>query len=40
MKIFCLLTIAMTLSLAAIAQAQSDDLGMFKGRKRSELPDN
>jgi len=32
--------IAITLSLAAIVQAQPDDLGMFKGRKRSELPDN
>jgi hypothetical protein len=36
----CLLTIAITLSLTAIVQAQPDDLGMFKGRKRSELPDN
>jgi hypothetical protein len=36
----CLLTITITLSLTAIVQAQPDDLGMFKGRKRSELPDN
>ena len=40
MKKVSLLTIAITLSLAAIVQAQPDDLGMFKGRKRSELPDN
>ena len=40
MKKVCLLTIAITLSLATIVQAQPDDLGMFKGRKRSELPDN
>ena len=40
MKKICLLTIAITLSLATIVQAQPDDLGMFKGRKRSELPDN
>jgi hypothetical protein len=40
MKKVCLLAIAITLSLAAIVQAQPNDLGMFKGRKRSELPDN
>jgi hypothetical protein len=36
----CLLTIAIILSLGAIVQAQPDDFGMYKGRKRSELPDN
>ena len=40
MKKVFLLTIAITLSLAAIVQAQPDDPGMFKGRNRSELPDN
>jgi hypothetical protein len=40
MQKVCLLAIAINLSLAAIVQAQPDDLGMFKGRKRSELPDN
>ncbi len=41
MKKVCLLTIAITLSLAAIVQAsEPDDLGMFKGRDQSELPDN
>ena len=34
------MTIAITLSLTAIVQAHPDNLGMFKGRKRSELPDN
>jgi hypothetical protein len=36
----CLLAIAITLSLTAIVQAQPEDPGIFKGRKRSELPDN
>jgi hypothetical protein len=40
MQKVCLLAISINLSLAAIVQAQPDDLGMFKGRKRSELPDN
>jgi hypothetical protein len=40
MKKVCLLAIAINLSLAAIVQAQPDDLGMFKGYDRSELPDN
>lgn len=40
MKKVCLLTIAITLSLTALVQAQPDDLGVFKGRTRNELPDN
>ena len=41
MKTVSLLMIAITLSLAAIVQAsEPDDLGMFKGRARNELPDN
>ena len=40
MKTVSFLTIAITLSLTAIVQAQPDNLGMFNGRKRSELPDN
>ena len=41
MKTVSFLTIAITLSLTPLVQAsEPDDPGMFKGRDRSELPDN
>ena len=39
MRKVCLLTTVLTLSLAQLVQAQANDLGMFAGRKVSELPD-